>query len=354
MTITTSPVRRTVRAALSLTAGITLAAAMTACASGPAESGSNGGDADQGQVVYLSSQPAGDSGSIDDMVAGLKQVGEQEDVDTKYLEVTDPSAFESSLRNAAQSGASVIVTAFPDLTDAITQVAPDFPDTEFVHIFAAEREEPLDNVTTLGFEIHEAFYIAGFSAAKLSQSGVVGWVGGDSSPILSANFHAFEAGAKAANPAAQVLSGVVGSFSDPSKGRDIALGMISQGADVIQTDASGSSLGVIEAAQQRGALVFADASGEVAAEYPETVVGTSFLRFGQALVDAVTEALEDGYTAGHKQVGLDAGVVGLQFADSFLAGSSPRVADVPSVQAEALQQKIIAGEVEVIFDPSSI
>lgn len=332
-----------------------LIVAISACSDNEESAKPEGNDSDD-QVILISSQPAGDSGSIDDLIAGLDELENENLAATRFLEVTDPSALESSVRNAGQSGASVIVSAFPDMGDAITQVAPDFPDTEFVHIFAEELENPIENVTTLGFQVHEAMFVAGFTAATLSETGVVGWVGGDNSPLLSANFHGFEAGAKHADSEVRVLSAVVGSFSDPANGRDLALGMISQGADVIQTDASGSSIGVIEAAQQRGALVIADASGEVAAQYPETVIGTTFIRFGRALVTSVRDALEDDYSASHIDVGLGEEVVGMSIAESFIEGDSPRATDVEEVIDESakVEGEIADGAISVEFDPSSI
>lgn len=89
---------RIARSMAGIAAGLALVVGLSGCASGDtADTGDQGSDQ---EVMFLSTQPAGDSGSIDDMIAGLDEL-EATGVSTRYLEVTDPSSFESSLRNAA-------------------------------------------------------------------------------------------------------------------------------------------------------------------------------------------------------------------------------------------------------------
>lgn len=333
-------------------AGIVIASlALSGCSS------SAGGDASgKKTVAFVSTQAAGDDSGVDDLVAGLKKIKSTDGVNTKYVESTDPSGYESSIRNVAQSGATVIAGAFPDITNALDAVAPDFPDTQFVHIFADPPKSKIANLTTVSFDVYKALYLSGYAAGSLTKSNTIGWIGGAGSPLLYANFHAYKAGAQAANPNVKVLSGIVGSFSDPSKARDIALGMISQGADLLQTDAGGSSVGIIQAAATANALVFTDASASVAAQNPKTVVGLTYLRFGDALQVAVSQILKSGKSLGTYSASLDKDLVGVEIADSFLNGGSDRAADVKALQPKLddLKKKIVDGSVKVSYDTNGI
>jgi basic membrane protein A len=71
----------------------------------------------------------------------------------------------------------------------------------------------------------------------------------------------YEQGAKSVNPDIRVIQNYVGvtdaAWNNPGKGKEIALGQISKGADVIFTAAGNSGLGAFDAVEQAGR----DASG---------------------------------------------------------------------------------------------
>lgn len=307
-------------------------------------------------VSFVTTQPPGDGAGIDDLVKGLAKLKNEENVSTKTIEATDPSTYESSVRNAAQANATVIAGAFPDITNALRTVAGEFPNTQFVHIFADAPETPVANLTSVSFDVYKAAYLSGYAAGSLTKTNTLGWIGGAVSPLLNANFHAYKQGAEAANPQVKVLSGIVGSFSDPAKARDIALGMISQGADMLQTDAGGSSLGIIQAAETKGALILTDASDAVAQEHPQTVVGRTYLKFGDALADAAGQVLQDGKALGTYAASLDKDLVGLEVSRAFVNGGSTRAADVKNVQVkiDELKKQIIDGQIKVNYDTNGL
>ncbi|WOH20567.1 BMP family ABC transporter substrate-binding protein [Paenarthrobacter sp. GOM3] len=340
-----------------LTAALISIAASALLLSGcSATASSNGTSAGNKSVTFVTTQPAGDGAGIDDLVKGLEKLKNEANVSTKTIEATDPSTYESAVRNAAQTGTSVIAGAFPDITNALRTVAGEFPDTQFVHIFADAPEKPVANLTSVSFDVYKAAYLSGYAAGSLTKTNTLGWIGGAVSPLLNANFHAYKQGAQAANPNVKVISGIVGSFSDPAKARDIALGMISQGADMLQTDAGGSSLGIIQAAETKGALILTDASDAVAQEHPQTVVGRTYLRFGDALSEATNQVLQGGKALGTYAASLDKDLVGLEISQSFLNGSSSRAAEVKSLQPkmDELKKQIIDGQIKINYDTNGL
>lgn len=340
--------RRSIMTVVVLAAAMTLAACSTTPETGKSD--------DSVSVAFVSPQKAGDSGPIDDMIAALDRLKSDYGVTTKYVELSDPSTYESTLRNLAQAGTDYVVTAFPGMQQPLQAVAPEFPDTDFLLIFGDKFDPELPNARSVAYDVYQAMYVSGIAAANATTSGKIGYIGGAPQPPLNANYHAFSDGAKSVDPSITVIGAFVGSFDDAAKGRDVAASMIAEGVDVIQTDAAAASLGVITAGQTGGILVIADSSGEVAAQYPETVVGTTFLKFGDSLYQQISTALDGSFESGYVTSGLADGIVGLNLSDAFLNGTSPKAAAIKGIvdQLTKAVDDVSSGAVTVTFDPSGI
>ena len=109
----------------------------------------------------------------------------------------------------------------------------------------------------LTFAEAEPGYLAGIVAATLSESGVIGAVGGTNVPAVVRYRDGYINGAKSVNPDIEVLyqesnpDPVIG-FNDPERGAEIASQMMDLGADVLFQVAGGTGVGVLEAACQAG------------------------------------------------------------------------------------------------------
>ena len=63
----------------------------------------------------------------------------------------------------------------------------------------------------MGFREHEGSFLVGYIAGTLSQTGVVGFVGGMDIPLIRAFGSGYEQGAKAACPDCTVIQNYIGS-----------------------------------------------------------------------------------------------------------------------------------------------
>ncbi|MCC6802826.1 MAG: BMP family protein [Anaerolineae bacterium] len=177
--------------------------------------------------------------------SGLMDAAEALNIEVAYVEnVTDADA-ERVLRDFASRGYQLIFAHSFSFGDAALSVAEDFPDTYFM---AGTARELAPNLSTYSNPDYQGAYLAGMLAAGISESGVVGWVGGMPAPNMLANLHAYEAGAAEVNPDAQVLFTFIGSWFDPPKAKEAALAQVEQGADVL----SAQGVGVIDAANEAG------------------------------------------------------------------------------------------------------
>jgi basic membrane protein A len=162
--------------------------------------------------------------------SGLQAAAEALGVEVAYVEnVTDADA-ERVLRDFASRGYNLIFAHSFSFGDAALSVAEDFPDTYFM---AGTAQELAPNLGTYSNPDYQGAYLAGMLAAGISDSGVIGWVGGMPAPNMLANLHAYEAGAAEVDPDAEVLFTFIGSWFDPPKAKEAALAQVEQGADVL-------------------------------------------------------------------------------------------------------------------------
>ena len=300
-------------------------------------------------VALVANQKAGDLGPIDDLVRGLEMVEADFGADTTFIEATDPSTFETTLRNLANQGTDIIAVTFPPMQDAVVAVAPDFPDTRWIHIFGFEGG--VDNLVSVGFDYYKGTYLAGILAGALNTTGKVGFVGGVSIPPLNADYNAFVAAAQAKNPAIAGEAAFADSFEDPAKGRELGAALYDSGVDIIMTDAAATDLGVIQAAEEKGGYVI---GGSVNYFDSPAVIGGVLLYWAELLHAQVGHALGDDYTPGYVGAGVAEGGVDLVVNPEFLEnGPAEMVETINSTlaQIDEARSQIKDGSLEVPYDP---
>ena len=149
--------------------------------------------------------------------------------------------------------------------EAVRRVARDYPDIAFVFGSGLGPVEP--NFSVFDNWIHEPGYLSGLIAGNVSESGVIGVVGGFPVPEVNRIVNAFIVGVKEANPEARVLVSFINSWFDPAAAKEAALAQLDAGADVLFAE----RFGVIEAASERGAYAFGNMSDQNSLA-PDTVI----------------------------------------------------------------------------------
>ena len=305
--------------------------------------------ADAPSVALVVNQKAGDMGPIDDLVRGLKMVEADFGAETTFIEATDPSTFETTLRNLANQGTDIIAVTFPPMQDAVAAVAPDFPDTRFIHVFGFEGG--IDNLVSIGFDYYKGTYLAGILAGALNTTGKVGFVGGVSIPPLNADYNAFVAAAQTKNSDITGEAAFADSFEDPAKGRELGAALYDGGVDIIMTDAAATDLGVIQAAEEKGGYVIGGSENYFNSP---AVIASVLLYWAQVLYDQVEHALSDDYTPGYVGAGVAEGGVDLLVNPDFLANGPAEIVDIINAtlgEIDEARSQITDGSLEVPFDP---
>jgi basic membrane protein A len=298
----------------------------------------------------------GDKSFFDDAAEGMKTAEAELPVTVKIIELGyDRSKWQAGLADAADSGYDVIIAGTFDMTGYIVELSPEYPDVKFIDFDDAPDYSACEckNVLGVQYTTAAAGYLAGYAAAKISKSATLGTIIGMEFPTVTDFKTGFDQGAKAANPSINILNAVAGSFNDPAKGKEIALAQINQGADVVFPIAGGTGIGALQAVKDSGKLavgVDSDQATIFAGSDPAQadVIFTSVLKkVGHSLYLALGQTIEGTAPYGSRQLlGIKDGAVGIA-KNAWYEKLVP--ADVRT-EVDALEAKIVAGEIEVATD----
>jgi simple sugar transport system substrate-binding protein len=206
------------------------------------------------KVGFIYVGPIGDFGwSYQHEVARRKLVETLGDkIDTTYLEnINEGPDSERAIEQLARAGHKLIFTTSFGFMDATVKVAKRFPDVHFEHATGFKRDK---NLATYSGRFYEGRYIQGQIAAKMSKTGVLGYVGSFPIPEVVSGINATMLGAQSVNPNIKVKIIWVSSWFDPGKEADAAKALIDQGADVLMQHTD--SPAAMQVASQRGKFAF--------------------------------------------------------------------------------------------------
>jgi basic membrane protein A len=252
---------------------------------------------------------------------------------------------EAVLRQAGTAGFNVVIDLEFSTADALTALAPEFPDTQWTFM-----NLPLegDNITGYVFAEHQGSYLAGAlsalvtadtSIAGINDRLVIGAVGGTKSTGIDKFLVGFIQGATEINPDIQVLTSYTDDFGDATKGQQAAQAMFEQGADIVYQVAGGAGLGVIQAAEDGGMWAIG-VDTDQSAIAPDAILTSMVKRTDLAVYQSVEGGVNG--TLGGQTVSLDLAAGGVELG-TIHSSVPAEYAD----QVDELSQRIIDGEIEV-------
>ena len=233
-----------------------LVAALTGLALSLAVGAASG--ADKLKVGFIYVGPIGDHGWTYQHHQGLLAVEEAfgDKVETVYVEnVAEGPDAERAITRLARQGAGIIFTTSFGYMDPTIKVAKRFPDVKFEHGTGYKRA---DNVTTYSARFYEGRYVIGQIAARMSKSGVAGYIASFPIPEVVRGINSFLLGAQSINPDFKLKIVWVSTWFDPGKEADAAKVLIGQGADIITQHTD--STAPLQIAAEQGVLGFGQAS----------------------------------------------------------------------------------------------
>ncbi len=258
--------------------------------------------------------------------------------DTKVTENVSVANQADLYRQFAATGSNVVIGWGGQFTDGAIQVAEEFPDVKFIIVNSGASNG--SNLASIDTDIEDWEFLGGYVTAKLSKTGVIGWIGGQCFPATAANLHGVEQGARYANPDIKIVSTFTGDFEDPTKAQQAAQAMIdSAGAGALTGNLNNGWFGVFKAAQENGKIPVVTEWVDNRASAPD-VIASSIQKSQAKFVVDVVKLIQGGTFEGKLyqfSITPDWGSVMTQ-TDLLPAGLFDEV--------KAIQDKILSGEIQ--------
>lgn len=303
------------------------------------------------KIVLLLNGYLGDLAWYDCSAAGIQAIQDKygDEVETKVIEMTtDQSKYDSIIEDTLSEDWDVVIAGSWTMMEYIEAAAEDYPDKEFW--FFDEPIEGYDNIYSMSYSANEGAFLAGMAAASVSETGVIGFIGGADSTVVNDTMIGYLEGAAYVNPDIKAIVSYTENWDDSAKGKELALVQYQAGADIILHLASNAGVGMFEAAKETGnlaigsdtdqSLVFEESDPEKA----KTILTSSLKRVDVSLLDAY-----ELYKSGEMPygtcayLGLDKGCVGIVTNDNFYE----HVSEEQAAAIEQAKQDIIDGKIEV-------
>ncbi len=290
--------------------------------------------------------------------------------DSFFLESDTDADWQPNIDQMVSQGCEHIVTVGFAL-DAVTQInAPANPDINWtivdVDFFDFSADPPadvtFDNAIELTYQTDEAAFLAGYVAASVSETGVVGTFGGANFPTVSIFMDGFYWGVQHWNdvkgddvvvlgwdPANPDTGLFTGNFTDLDIARATAQSLLDEGADVIMPVGGQINLGAGAAMEDIGlgvsgsifgALIGVDTDQFISApEYADLWLTSVEKKMALGVSDSIRQSAEDDFTPGNTRGFLSNGGVDISPFHNF----DGIVSDETKAEVEQLKADIIAG-----------
>lgn len=270
------------------------------------------------------------------------------------------SNLDSNLQALASAGYDYVEGVGFSFSPGVAKIAGDFTDTDFAVVdgytqFIDGGVAP--NVLDLSFSANESSYLVGIAAAMQAQkdgSDTVGFLGGQTGPLIGSFEAGYEAGVASVDKNIKVLVEYIGdstqAFVNPTAGKALSEKMFTGGADVIYHAAGLSGAGLFQAAAEKSGYAIGVDSDQWQTASPEEqkwIMTSALKRVDTATYDTIKAVGEGTFTSGTQLFNLANDGVGF-------ATSNPELLTPDMVDAmEAAQQKIIDGSITVPTEPKS-
>jgi basic membrane protein A len=185
--------------------------------------------------------------ALEGVQAGAAAIG----ADVEVIVPASPADYATSIDTLA-GRADVVVTVGFTMAEATLASATAYPAVQFFGIDEGWDSTPA-NLQGLLFDEAQAGFLAGIVAAWMTESDVIGAVGGvDGIPPVLRYMNGYQNGAAWLDANVAYIRNYAGSFADPEAGADAASALIDDGADVVFGVAGMTNEGIIAAACEAG------------------------------------------------------------------------------------------------------
>lgn len=303
---------KTIKTVLILVLIVSLAIGLTACGGSKAgnSKGSSPGQSQQSgdvnqvakkfKVAMLLPGSASDGGWSTSAYEGLMEIQKKLDAEVAFTENVKKNDQVQIMREYARKGFDVVIGHGFEFSDALKQVAQEYPNVKFAGVGTNVTGS---NLASLQFKYGEMGYLVGIVAARATKSNKIGIVTATKDPTGQIEFDNLEAVAKKLNPNVTVTIAYTGSWEDINKAKEAALAQIASGVDVIVANCDAGNLGAIQAAKEKNVMVIGW-TGDYRDQAPDNVLTSAVQKVSSLIFTGVKEFKEGRFKGQVDQFGL--------------------------------------------------
>ncbi|HJS26934.1 MAG TPA: BMP family ABC transporter substrate-binding protein [Actinomycetota bacterium] len=269
---------------------------------------------------------------------------------------------DQNVQALADAGMNLIIGVGFAFSPGINTIAPDYPDVSFMIVDGyatcgtacglTNDADAIPNVADYTFKEHEGSFLVGAAAALKCGCDTIGFLGGQTGPLIEKFQAGYEAGAAQINPNIEVLVEYIGddttAFNDPVKGEELSTAMYDGGAEIIYHAAGASGAGLFNAAVEADKLAIGVDSDQYLTASPEQqpLILTSMLKRVDTAVFNAIAAVGDGTFGGSFVFGMaEEGV-------DYSASNPDELTSDITDQLDDFKQQIIDGTIVVPDTPA--
>jgi len=269
---------------------------------------------------------------------------------------SDGSDRTQRLETVIAGGNNMVVAVGYLWADGVTAGAKAHPNVSFAIVDSVVAQP---NVLSMVFATEQSSYLVGVAAALKSKTKHVGFIGGVHSDLIKGFQAGYDAGVHSVDPSIKIDDKYISEppdssgFNDAAKGKEIATGMYSGGADIVYAAAGASGTGMFQAAKEYsgkgpkvwGIGVDSDQYYTVDSSLQPYVLTSALKKVDVAVYGAIRDYVQKNFTGGTKNYDLKSNGVDYSTSGGFV--------DDIKVKLEAAKAAIISGQVVVPTKPSA-
>jgi basic membrane protein A len=286
---------------------------------------------------------------------GVQDAEEYLDIVGRYVVVKQDSDFERVISDLNDGDCDLILLAGFYSNDRISKVAAANPDRLFTTVGYLHALR-YDNVLGQVYKTDQASFLAGYLAAGITKTGIIGTYGGQNVDTVRDFMDGYALGAQYYNRQhgtdVKVLgwdpitrSGIfTGNFVDTEDGRRMGKQLLDAGADIIMPAAGTQGFGTAEVVLERGGAYIIGVDYDWALAVPEyaDITLTSIIKKNDVFVfTAIQQVVEGNFTGGIYTGTLENGDIDLAPFHNL----DWMVSDELKSELDRIREAIIAGEI---------
>ncbi len=296
------------------------------------------------KVALITPGPVNDGGWSQNAYKGLEQIKSELNAETANSVAKDPVEALQAFRTYLDGDYDLIIGHASEWFDPkLVQTAQASPASQIL-ISGCEKGAEA-NVAGVRFVLEDACYVLGYLAGLMTKTNVLGCVGPKKHPVIESTFFAFQNGAQAANPKADVRIVWTQSWDDVARAKEQTLALISEKADMIFHNANNGAPGVFQAVRaKKDQGVFAFGSNDDQSSLaPDVILASAVLNIPSVFLDTARDVLGGKFDGRTKTLGMPEGYVWVAYNEAL----ATKIPAELRKKADAINENIKKGNLKV-------